>query len=562
MRRADGLLARFFVLALTGCSSREIALELDFEPDALAESARAVEVYVVAGCEGQSLGSAPTSPLGVSTFRRGERAAALGSSLPERFGVQVLARDESCAVVAAGCTDESRGAATVRVTLRAQAGAACSGRCVAGLCGEGPSPDAGTHEPLDAGAADTRVIEAGGLESSCDCVDDDSDGLVDEGCAAAGAGTFAAQRILDGPGIDGLRGAVVGGDGRVWINGWVDQPSEYGCGRTFVPGPSYLSAFDPVDLTCMEVFERPAEAASLFTMPQRSSTGVRLFTSDGLRSYPGAATPIVTEPPPLFLGGIAESAASRLLVAFLPSAAGVTEVGSASASIAAGEHVLALVDGSGDWVRSVPAPGLAAWLDPGARIALLANNGPISDCPNTVDGPARIEVRLASNGSCQQAVGIPQRLDRELTMVVSEGRIWILAQDEGEGVWLVAVEVGGAVLVRALPPNHLDANPRHHLVAARGGGVFFAARASAGGVVDGRSVAGGYVASARVEDGAIAIGVPRRFGAAVVGLDMTPMGVGYVQAELDNADALCDRAGPERITTNDQGARVLFRFQY
>ncbi|MBX7196608.1 MAG: hypothetical protein K1X94_31435, partial [Sandaracinaceae bacterium] len=441
MRGLAALVFGAVLATIVGCGAREIAVELDFEPDAIAEGARAVEVFVVPSCTGASLDAAPSDPLHHAIVRR-TGSMALGGSLPERFGVLALARDTSCGLVAAGCADATRSVDRVRVTLSARSGSTCRA-CDDGVCGG--RLDAG---PDDASATDVSVDDAlvATPETGCDCVDEDADGSVDEGCAERGAGTVAFQRVLDGPGADALRGAVVGGDGRVWLNGWLGADGfDYGCGVTVgvmgepQRGPSYLFALDPDDGRCRAMFVRTRDVASSFGMPWPAVGGAWLYTPGGLTRFAMVEGETVAMMPGAdFTAGFvapADDASDLLLLYTARGFAGTAHVGDASV-MATNQGLLARVTSTGaTWLRAVAPVALAARLS-GSAFALVVPNEGASPCGSVV-GESRIEIRdAAAPDTCLDVVALAFALAAadEMAATASHGRLWVIARQADDRV--------------------------------------------------------------------------------------------------------------------------------
>lgn len=138
-----------FLLA-AGCAAAPTRVAIDFEPDALAEGARAVTLSLVSSCASVRAGEAPSMPLRTLSFRRGETAMELGAVPPAPFGVHVVARAADCSWVAAGCVDVSSVTSELVVVVRAQTGASCP-MCDDGICDMGR---------LDAGTADGGPTDA------------------------------------------------------------------------------------------------------------------------------------------------------------------------------------------------------------------------------------------------------------------------------------------------------------------------------------------------------------------------------------------------------------------
>ena len=141
---------------VAACSSRTIPLVINV-PTSVAGQASAMEVYVVGGCPAD-VTRPPVAARAMSSWRRGEASEPLAGSLPERFGVLVIARDANCSVVASRCVAAARQDERVVVDLVAMSGPACAmATCSAGLCVSGDA------RPLDASPDDAAaLIDAAG----------------------------------------------------------------------------------------------------------------------------------------------------------------------------------------------------------------------------------------------------------------------------------------------------------------------------------------------------------------------------------------------------------------
>ena len=233
-----------------------------------------MEVYVVATCPSDTT-RPPASSRAMSSWRRGEASQPLAGALPERFGVLVIARDAMCSVVASRCVDATRNDERVVVDLLASTGPACAtSTCVSGLCVSGDAP---MSVPLDAPSADAGT-DAFIPESACDCVDDDMDTRFDEGCGLSGGGDVIWQTPFDGAGDQNFRSLVVGGDGRLYSNGWMSSGAML-CGQMLTTPAdgrqrSWTFSFNAATGVCETALQRSGpDAAAPFASVWRRRRG-------------------------------------------------------------------------------------------------------------------------------------------------------------------------------------------------------------------------------------------------------------------------------------------------
>lgn len=465
-------------LAIAGCASRSIAVEIDFTPDSLADDATAIELFVVDRCADVTRGEAPSATRASQRLRRDETPRALPDALPERFGVAVIARDEGCAIVGAGCVDTSRDTSSIRVEVTAISGDACdaSASCVRGLCETG-AIDASVVdapvEPPDAIVADvtidaTRDVghDAGrpdaasdaAVEIECNCVDDDADTRIDEGCFESGSGRTLWETVIDGPGEQGLRGAALGGDDRVYLNGWMDTlgASTTLCGD----GPwvgvgsggaqSFIVSLDAATGACVGAREnhtdRAPPAPSRFAYPLPSRRGVWIFGGARINEYSETTLlgSIEFSPGAHFdIGNVAARPASStdLLISWWNNGGApsllTTPVGSVT------NDPLSIVTGATPVVAAstgVPREVLSGWLD-ATHVWLVGprSGGDGFPCTNAsahpTTGLTRVEVRdVAALGQCTEAFGADAEFRGEQAAVLSGSRVWFFSAADGRYV--------------------------------------------------------------------------------------------------------------------------------
>ena len=566
--RAHALAPACFSMAaaIAGCGAREIAVEIDFTPDSLADDASAIELHVVDRCADVIRGQVPPASLASVAFRRDEPPRGVPGALPEGFGVAVIARDDRCGIVGFGCLDASRGVSSLRIEVTSVTGSACeaSARCDDGLCVAGDVPDAS----IDASTIDARVTpDANDLdadpdawipESACDCVDDDVDGRVDEGCSTE----VLWQTPLDAVGQQAFRGAALGGDGRVYLNGWMDTAGADAtlCARgpfraTGVDGPSYVVNFDATTGACESVLERvdgSAAPPSPFAFPQPGRRGMWLFAQTEIVEIVGATvvgSMTMNDTASFNIGDVLPrpDASDDLLVHYWANPAVATQLLGTSVGML-GSDPIALVSGGSVGSTHVPREVSTGWL--GAdRFFVVGPSAaaPGFPCSNGAEhptsGPLRVEVRYADMMAwCERAVGLPTDPAgaREHTAVASGDLVWSLFLFEDRYVLTVADPRTGAVAERVIPSalTGTEADTVTHLVALSGGDV--AMGGAVARVDGGMREREGVVMRMGFEDGAIVERTRRRVGDGVVGLGVArDRDVVYVTAHVDSAEPLC-----------------------
>ena len=152
---------------LAGCSGG-YTVTVDFEPDALADQARVVELALIESCDTQPLGDAPDDVFVRMEYRRGD-SAGLGDVDAGQYGLYARARGADCRVIAAGCipvTLKKGGGGELVVVAAALDGAGCRGSeiCDDGECRPG---DAGNDGGSDVGIDAPMCMCA----ACADCVD-------------------------------------------------------------------------------------------------------------------------------------------------------------------------------------------------------------------------------------------------------------------------------------------------------------------------------------------------------------------------------------------------------
>ena len=150
--------------AVAGCGSSEPSgpsFEVSFDsgmPRSARDNAVRVEVYLVNSCSDVTLGDRPVPAFASTYVVREGHTGALGDTEPGEYGFYAVAQDESCAVVAAGCSPVTIAGAedTLAVTLVGVQGEGCpvdqvcsmeTGGCFDGSGGMGGSGGAG-GDPL------------------------------------------------------------------------------------------------------------------------------------------------------------------------------------------------------------------------------------------------------------------------------------------------------------------------------------------------------------------------------------------------------------------------------
>lgn len=567
--RSGVLIAAAIATSSLGCGSHEIAVEIDFTPAVLADEAQAIELHVVDRCADVTRGDVPTSSRASVAFRRDETPRAVPGVLPERFGVAVLARDASCGIVGAGCLDTTRGTSSLRIEVTPVDGDACGDSvCDDGLCGSGTPMDAGHDAPaLDSPApTDTPAFDGGpdafSPEAACDCVDDDVDERVDEGCDTE----VLWQTPIDVAGREGLRGATLGGDDRVYLNGWMDNlgMNVSLCGvsgllGTGTDGDNYTVALDATTGACEALLERTEMGTlprSRFATPQRSSDGMWLFAGPLILELSG-----VIELSRLELnaganfdvGSVSLRPGSRddLLVQWWNgSAAQPTLLGTPVGM--PGSDPLVLVTGATPVVSgstSLPRDALVGWVD-STHAFVVAPSATATGFPceneleHTSSGPLRVELRdVAALSRCSDAFGVavdPTGV-RERAAVSSGTHVWTLLLFADRYVLVGLDTATGATdsLTFTAPPRPDEEGDTYtHIAAASGGDVVVGLTFAEG--PDGSRVRHGVVARVGMDGALVTERTRRTIGDGVAGLGASTTGdVVYATSYVADRATLC-----------------------
>jgi hypothetical protein len=566
-RRGLSTLLVTFALPLAGCGARELALDIDFTPYALAEEASALELYVVDRCADVTAGELPASSRASVSFRRSEPPRAVPGVLPERFGVAVIARDASCGIVGAGCTDATRDRDSVRVEVVSARGDACTGAatCVDGLC-EASDVDAAVDaatERTDAGPGDAAAPpDAFAPESVCDCTDDDADGRIDEGCDTR----VLWQSPIDAAGTQGLRGAMRGGDDRVYLNGWMDTLGmeislcgTSGLRGTGTGGASYTIGLDATTGACASLFERPESGTiprSPFATPHRGRTGAWLFAGARLLELSGTSERARLDLNDAALFDVGDvhprpGSAEDLLVHWWRATAAQPTLLGTAVGTASGDP-LVLVTGAPPSVAqstALPREALVGWLD-ASRVFVVAPSAPAVGfpCDNAAEHPStgglRVELRdVGSLARCSGAFGVA--LDpsgvRERAAVASGTHVWtlLLFPDRYELVGLDTTTGATDVSTILAPLREGEGDTLTHLAPASGGDVIVGGTLADG--PSGARVFRGLVARAGLDAGVVVERTRRTLADGVVGVSTSPDGaIAYATAYVSDRAPLCD----------------------
>lgn len=558
-------------LALSACGTRTIAVEVRFADQALADEATAIELFVVDRCSDVALGSVPTAARSRVGWRRGEPSMSLGGTLPERFGVLALARNEACDVVAAGCRDATRNDTNIIVPANAEAGAGCSA-CSRGVCGV--ERDGGVDAPVDASMPSDVWLPVDAApdagppgEINCDCTDDDRDGTIDEGCLARGSGEMIWQTAFDGPGIQGFRGNALGGDGNLYINGWMEAGTTTLCGTPYtgggIYGTSWTISLSPTSGSCVRVFERtnmPTDApapSSPFASPTRGRAGAWLFTPRAVVEL--SETTVLNE---FTLNTMADynsgfvrihpTNPARSLIYFAPTSSPTTLGGATIDSTDA--SIVATVDGTTVRMTTSPLRSHAAWID-GTRWAVVAPNQLPATCTRPAT-PWRIEVHAdaATPTSCIDV--LPLDIDSnggELAVAANATAVWVLTVQTDRSYRLIATRLSdGNAVSFPLPRAPRDFDTLTHLVAADDGTVFLGMTKGIGAEFLGSE---GYVYHLALTGTGIRQLGMRRFAGGISGLELGPSNTLYVTGGAREW-AMCSRTGAPMLSSADSATVV------
>lgn len=560
--------APVLALCLTSCGTRTIPVEVRFASQALSDQANAVEVYLIDRCADATLGSIPTSARSHVAWRRGETAMALSGALPERFGVAVIARSSACEVVAAGCRDATRNDSTIVVTANAETGPGCSA-CSAGIC-MGEAADAWSAS--DTGTPDAPPPNT--PETQCDCIDQDMDGVIDDGCLARGDGAMIWQTAFDGPGLQAFRGAARGGDGNVYINGWMtDGLVTNLCGTNYTGSGNDMNAsswtigIDANSGSCMNVFERTSSnsvaPSSTFASPMPGPAGAWIFTHRAIVQLSAGTrvSELTLSPGANFDSGTVRlnpGTPTRMLVQIRPS--GPTTTLSGMTLESSGADIVAEVnDTTVRWMRPSPTNTSVAWID-NTRWAVVSPNVAPSSC--TMPATSwRIEVHddAAMPSTCADVWGLDLpsvNASSETAIVATSSAVWTLALNMDRSYSLIATRLAdGHAASFSLPSAPMDRDTLTHAVAAPDGTVFI-------GITKGVTGGGaeGYVYHLALDASGVRQLGMRRFGDNIVGLSVSAGNVVHASTGVSTWP-LCNGAG-STLLTSDGGALVVGAIQF
>ena len=538
-------------------------------PTGITTRTEALEVYVVDACLDEPT-QPPAGARSMSSWRRGEPTQPLPGTLPERFGVLVLARGSDCAVVGARCVMATRDDARVVVDLLATTGPACAscdaGRCVMTMPDAGgldAGVDAGSDGGVDA-APDARVVTP---EERCDCVDDDVDLQVDEGCASSGGGTVRWQSTFDGPGDQNLRSLVMGGDGRLYSSGWMNAGASATCAGALEGGGmgrSWTLGFNATTGACETSVQRDAMESAPFASVWRGARGVWMYAPGTLLEIVGGtSTPhLMLMPGAYFDAGHVRQipGAEGLLLSYRVWAElGVeTTVGTYPRFTNTGGSVVVLASSEGaptvTSVGLVNRDGHSARM-PDGRVAVIHPNAPLAVAAPCVvdDAPAsRVEIRSASAlDGCVRAFGTDfVTRDSELQTYVTGSTLWVV-RSAAFRVAVRAIDLStDDATARELDLGTLpqDFSPAVILAPAPDGTLFVGSSTSAGG----------YVMHLRADPGGITVLGQRWTLGHVIGLDVGTDGTVYVMSTADAPTPLCPSGGVPREPFTPMGSgRVI-----
>jgi hypothetical protein len=570
---------------VSACGSRSIPLQINV-PSGVSAQASAMEVYVVATCPSDTT-RPPAVSRAMSSWRRGEASQPLAGTLPERFGVLVMARDAMCGVVASRCVDATRNDERVLVDLIASTGPACAtSTCVSGLCVSGDAP---MSVPLDAPTMDAPSADAGTdafiPESACDCIDDDMDTRFDEGCGLTGGGDVIWQTPFDGPGDQGFRSLVVGGDGRLYSNGWMTTGSAMLCGR-MLTSPSGISrswtfSFNAATGVCETALERDTPNEAPFASVWRGAEGVWMYVPGALVEMVNGVEVdrIALTPGADFNAGhvrVLPSAPTRLLASYRATQ-GPFMAGAISGTNDRG-NIIAYIDSAAAAAVAVAAsdvvtPGVAAWVDASTFVTIGPNTMSAPGC-TMPSGASRIEIRdIAAPNTCVRTFGTDFRLYEpgdmrnffaEQQTIVTGRTLWVIARAA------TTTSGNGPISVRAfnlddgtshafpLPSAPDDLSPSVMLAPAADGTLFIGTTSNGTPSIPGLDArAGGYVIHLANDASAIRLLGSRRMPGAVAGLDVGPDGTVFVLSGTSAMATLCQRDGTHPIFTPSGNGYVL-----
>ncbi|MBN8614679.1 MAG: hypothetical protein J0L92_29030 [Deltaproteobacteria bacterium] len=575
--------------AIVGCGAHEIAIEIDFTPDSLADDASAIELHVVDRCADVIRGQVPGSSLASVAFRRDEPPRGVPGALPERFGVAVIARDDRCGIVGFGCLDASRGVSSLRIEVTSVSGSTCeaSARCDDGLCVAGDVPDAS----IDASTIDARVTpdtsepdadpDAWVPEMDCDCRDDDVDGRVDEGCASE----VLWQTPVDAPGRQGFRGAMLGGDLHVYLNGWMDTlgSAVMLCGAgpftgTGTGGNSYTVALDAITGACTTVLERTAMGpfpGSAFASPQRGHHGVWIFGGEQVFEISGTtgidSMPLATSA----AFGIGEvlprpRSSTELLLHWAHGSPVVPTLEGTVVGVGGSDPIVLASGSPASVVRSTNVLQYrqftldyanVGWIDSDLFFVVApSSGGPGFPCENTSEHPSsgdlRIEIRdVDAMSLCVDAFGLATEAGLRDRAAASSGRTLYVVQLLEDHYELTAFDLD-ARTTRSLTISDAsrpeDGEILTHLVGASDGDVILGATLAEGAGAS--RVRRGTLVRLGIDDGMLVERTRRYLGDAIAGVSTDASGgLAYAAAFVADDAPLC---GGGTFTSIDTGVLV------
>jgi hypothetical protein len=361
-----------------------------------------------------------------------------------------------------------------------------------------------------------------------------------------------------------LRGATLGGDARVYLNGWMDTlgADVSLCGVSGLRGTgtgdsSYTIGLDAATGACRSLLERTGSPLpqSPFTTAHRGRVGAWLFAGARLLELSGTS-----ERQRLDLGEqgmfdvgdvhLRPGATDDLLVHWWRASAAQPTLGGTPVGTASSDP-LVLVTGPPPSVATstaLPREAVVGWLD-ASRVFVVApsSGGEGFPCENAGEHPStgalRIEIREAGSLSrCSDAFGVA--LDpsgaRERAAVASGANVWtlLLMADRFELVGLDTAT--GAVDTRTISaaPRSDESDTITHLAPASVGDAVIGVTLAEG--ADGARVYRGLFARHGLQAGAIVERSRRTLANGVVGVSTSPDGtIAYATAYVRDTAPLC-----------------------
>jgi hypothetical protein len=429
-----------------------------------------------------------------------------------------------------------------------------------------------TGEVADAGnsASDTnRVVSA---ETECDCEDEDMDVFIDEGCAAQGAGNVLWRLPLDGAGEQRLRGGAVGGDGRLYVNGYLaaepidagvpfDAPPSLLCNGTHQGSEGFLIGVGSLGgpPTCETVFEGTAS----FAAPAPGRRGAWSTTTTGISEVQGA-TSIDTVTSSEVLFGVSDvqlrpGPSNGRLVRFWSNTMSST-LGGVSILNEFRDVVGYTEEGmmSPLWTTTAASPSAIGWVDADHFYIVTPSDMFAGSCMQTSSRWRIEEHSFSAPDACDRVLDLdlPTPALRfadppaagslsEITAAYSDGRYWVLARDTRAYHLRVVQRGESTVSGDSIFASSAGFEPSAHLRAADDGTVFVATTE----VLEGRSR--GLIRHVRLSAGAIEVLGIRRVDGFIGGMAIGPDRTVYITTSTDGSVSLCNgtRYTADRQTT-------------